>query len=161
MNHIEELTNEQINMLKHWLFKENIRIEQDKKKLEQDKQKFTQAVNEFNQEKEAHFSMHEMMKKQLIREKKVIDQQLQILKRELTLLSYEKEQLKKDKEQFNSEKHSQSIINNNILFKGINNQEQLKRRYKELIKIFHPDNSGDTEFMQEINKMYEQYRSDR
>ena len=34
-----------------------------------------------------------------------------------------------------------------------------KKRYKELTKIFHPDNlAGDTEVIQRINREYEQLK---
>lgn len=35
----------------------------------------------------------------------------------------------------------------------------LKKRYKDLIKIYHPDNvAGDTRTVQEINKEYEKMK---
>ena len=158
MKHIDELSTEQISVLKQWLFAENIRIEQEKKKLEQDKYEFTQATNQFKQEKEAHLSMHELMKKQLVREKRMVDQQLGILQKELTLLAYDKEKIKKEKELLARESASQSVISSPFLFKGVCNSAELRRRYKDLIKIFHPDNSGDKELMQMINKEYEKYK---
>lgn len=43
-----------------------------------------------------------------------------------------------------------------LFFKGVSNPLTLKKRYKDLIKIFHPDNlCGDTELLQKINKTYE------
>jgi len=43
-----------------------------------------------------------------------------------------------------------------LLFKGINNPLALKKRYRDLSKIFHPDNlCGDTEVLQLINETYE------
>ena len=43
-----------------------------------------------------------------------------------------------------------------LFFRGANNPLTLKKRYKDLIKIFHPDNlCGDTELLQKINRMYE------
>lgn len=43
-----------------------------------------------------------------------------------------------------------------IFFHGVRNPLSLKKRYKDLIKIFHPDNiAGDKEIIQRINKEYE------
>jgi len=43
-----------------------------------------------------------------------------------------------------------------MLFAGVNSLLALKKRYKDLIKIFHPDNlCGDTEVLQLINREYE------
>ena len=43
-----------------------------------------------------------------------------------------------------------------VLFKGVSNPITLRKRYKELLKIFHPDNlCGDEEMVQLINREYE------
>ena len=42
-----------------------------------------------------------------------------------------------------------------LLFRGINNPLALRKRYRDLIKIFHPDNLfGDGELAGQINKEY-------
>lgn len=47
--------------------------------------------------------------------------------------------------------------NSSNFFKGVTNNEQLKKRYKDLLKIYHPDNqAGDTTISQEIQDEYEQ-----
>ena len=40
-------------------------------------------------------------------------------------------------------------------FKNVNSFEGLKKEYKELLKVNHPDNGGDVEKMQEINVEYD------
>lgn len=43
-----------------------------------------------------------------------------------------------------------------VFFKGVTNQLALKKRYRDLIKIFHTDNLyGDKETLQAINREYE------
>ncbi len=45
-------------------------------------------------------------------------------------------------------------------FRGVNSALGLKKRYKDLIKIFHPDNvCGDGQTIVEINKEYEKLKS--
>ena len=40
------------------------------------------------------------------------------------------------------------------------NEDALKKRYKDLIKIYHPDNlNGDKDTIQEINMEYEKMKS--
>lgn len=41
-------------------------------------------------------------------------------------------------------------------FKGITNMEQLRKRYKELLKLHHPDNGGNVSDMQEINAEFDE-----
>ena len=43
-----------------------------------------------------------------------------------------------------------------MFFAGVNSLGSLKKRYKDLLKIYHPDNvNGDTEVLQEINREYD------
>jgi hypothetical protein len=43
----------------------------------------------------------------------------------------------------------------NQFFKGCRTLQEVKRRYKELAMLHHPDKGGKTETMQQINKEYE------
>lgn len=40
-------------------------------------------------------------------------------------------------------------------FNGVNTIEELRKRYRELLKMHHPDNGGRLEDMQEINREYD------
>lgn len=40
-------------------------------------------------------------------------------------------------------------------FKNANTLEELRKQYKELLKIHHPDNGGNVSDMQEINAEYD------
>ena len=43
----------------------------------------------------------------------------------------------------------------NKYFENINTLEELRKQYKELLKLHHPDNGGNLEIMQEINAEYD------
>lgn len=46
--------------------------------------------------------------------------------------------------------------NQSVWFTGVTNEEELKKRYKDLLKIYHPDNqTGDTKISQQIQREYE------
>ena len=48
-----------------------------------------------------------------------------------------------------------------VFFQGVRNPLALKKRYKDLIKIFHPDNlAGDKDVIQSINREYEDLKGD-
>lgn len=158
MNITDELTAEQIQAIKHWLFKENLRIENEKQLLAEEKRALETEKHDFSREKEAHYNMHDIMKNQLVREKQIFDQKWKILERELKNLAFDRDSLEKAKKDF---KNSGSVKGTEVLFKGIKNSRDLKKRYKELIKIFHPDNDmGDESIMVEINKEYEKLKFD-
>jgi len=40
-------------------------------------------------------------------------------------------------------------------FKNVNTLEELRKQYKELIKIHHPDNGGNVSDIQEVNAEYD------
>ena len=47
------------------------------------------------------------------------------------------------------------------LFAGVTNPLALKKRYRDLLKIFHPDNlCGDTNMVTIINKQYEKLKNE-
>ena len=43
----------------------------------------------------------------------------------------------------------------NTYFKNVETLEELRKQYKEPLKIHHPDNGGDVADMQEINSEYD------
>lgn len=43
----------------------------------------------------------------------------------------------------------------NKWFAGVTTIEELRKRYRELLKQFHPDNGGDEETMKTINIEYD------
>ena len=42
-----------------------------------------------------------------------------------------------------------------MYFKNVNTLEELRKQYKELLKIHHPDNGGNVAQMQEVNAEYD------
>ena len=48
-----------------------------------------------------------------------------------------------------------------MLFQGVNSLLALKKRYKDLIKMYHPDNvAGDHGMVLVINNVYEELRQE-
>ena len=47
-----------------------------------------------------------------------------------------------------------------IFFKGVDNAQSLKKRYRALLKIYHPDNvNGDNSLLQAIIDEYERLKN--
>ncbi|MCR5580471.1 MAG: hypothetical protein K6F66_02685 [Pseudobutyrivibrio sp.] len=90
------------------------------------------------------------------------------------LLIQETQRLADDKKQFERKKRffdqvqasyvepyyeEDNIVHGEMFFSGVSNQKALKKRYKDLIKIYHPDGeSGDTATVAEINREYDNLR---
>ena len=95
------------------------------------------------------------------------------------MLIRETQQLADDKKQFERRKkfyeHVQSnvqeeytygvtttdnVVQGEMFFSGVSDKKALKKRYKDLIKIYHPDgDAGDTATVAEINREYEDLKA--
>ena len=103
--------------------------------------------------------------KQLEDRQRLFDQKLEILKESYIQLDADRRKLEREKLQFEAQKehlnHSYASARNqsmavSLFFKGVTSPLALKKRYRDLIKIFHPDNlCGDKETLQMINQEYE------
>ena len=94
------------------------------------------------------------------------DKKLEILKEGFAQLDADRRALNREKKAFIAEKNARlkeksfrekSITGDvaDILFRGINNPLALRKRYRDLVKIYHPDNIfGDEEMIQIINREY-------
>lgn len=159
---------EELNELKAWLFNENIRIEAAGKSLHKMEQKFIVERKQFQDE------MKELNQK-LVREKKRLkedlaffDKKMEILKSGFSQLDMDKRKFEKEQVHFVAEKEAYIRETRygrydtvEYLFRGVSSHLSLKKRYKDLIKMFHPDNiAGDHEMVLVINKYYEKMRSE-
>lgn len=100
-------------------------------------------------------------RKRLKQEELFFEKKMEILKGGFAQLEADKKALEKERLRFQAEQEllSEQRLGEDavrLFFKGVSNPLTLKKRYKDLIKIFHPDNlCGDTELLQKINKVYE------
>ena len=130
-------------------------LEEQRRTLERERQEFTRRV--------------EIEDRRLEQQQKLFDMKFKILEEELVKLASEKEHVEKQKAFYQRvhdfEFHSSSnyykpepvdnIVKGEMFFSGVGSKQSLKKRYKDLIKIYHPDNlDGDKETIQEINSEY-------
>ena len=91
-----------------------------------------------------------------------------LLEDEVKKLADERAKLEEQKNSYERERRfeeagrtdiSIQLVRGEMFFAGVTSELALKKRYKDLIKIYHPDNvSGDTNTVQEINREYDQLR---
>lgn len=160
---------EELDILKSWLFAENIRIETARNELTNMQHKFVTERKQFQDEMKELNHKLVVEKKRLKEDAAFFDKKMEILKSGFSQLDMDKRKFEKEKTQFLTEKeaiardvtygrYNETI---EILFKGVNNPLSLKKRYKDLIKIFHPDNTaGDHEMILAINRLFEKLRSE-
>lgn len=172
MTNVEEilmedgLDEESMQKLKMWLFKENIRIMTASSELEEQREKFEQEKEQFNEEMKALNRRMAAEQTQIRKENKLVGEKLEIIKDGFHKLDMDRRKLDKEWARLAAEKelleergYYESYPETSVFFSGVKNLLTLKKRYKDLTKIFHPDNlAGDTEIIQKINREYDRLR---
>lgn len=129
-------------------------LDEQKRILERERQEFIRHV--------------EIEDRRLEQQQQLFEMKFKILEEELVKLANEKETFERKKkfyEHVNSFEYHQkeenpvkmnNIINGEMFFSGVGSKQSLRKRYKDLIKIYHPDNlDGDNDTIQEINREYD------
>lgn len=155
MNQPEEITGERIQ--------EEAAEETREDRLEEERQKLEEARRKFEWEKREFYYKKKMEEKRFEEESRLFQMKWKILESELQRLAREKQDMAIEKErcrqEFNRHQSYKVPLNDGeaeLFFSGVNSELALKKRYKELIKIYHPDNlAGDTMTLQMINKTYD------
>lgn len=154
---------DELKEVKVWLFQENIRLENAKREFASAQERF------FNEQVKLHKEMDEL-KHRAAQERKRLKEESQFIEKKLAILQDGFRQLDEDRRDFERQKRAledkthreyyeydiplleESV---NLMFRGANNPLALRKRYKDLVKIFHPDNLfGDKELAQSINREY-------
>lgn len=152
INSIDENDEKAMSQAKLWLFKENMRLNALEKELEEKEATLIREQEQLRDELKTEMRKLQVRESQLILQKKHVDDQLNILRRGF-------EELNADRATFEARQRSVSSFEmapSSLFFKGIQSESKLKKRYRELLKIFHPDNeSGDDETVLMIKKEYE------
>lgn len=156
---------------KHWLFQENIRIGIERKELEENFDRFQKERAQFKKEMEDLNRRTILERKRLKEESLFFDKKMAILKNGFLQLDADRQEFEKQKRSLAEAQRRMELQDKNRtsypqdmvqrLFAGINNPLLLRKRYKDLIKIFHPDNlCGDEELVQMINREYARRKSE-
>ena len=159
---------EKLNDLKRWLFEENIRLEIKQKELNELHEKFINEKVAFVEEMKAINLRNVSERKRLKDEEMFFDKKMEILKDGFRTLKEDRRKLEREMEEFEASRRlgmsdisspDLSHLSENdfdsiaaVLFANITNPSMLRKRYKDLVKIFHPDNlCGDERLSRAIN----------
>lgn len=145
------------------LFQKQAAEDTQRETLREEQQKLAEERRKFEREKREFYLKQEMEEKRLNEESRLFRLKWEILEGELRRLAKEKQDMAKEKERYydkyNSYQEHSAVGEGSdaeMFFSGVDNELALKKRYKELIKIYHPDNlAGDTVTLQMINKTYD------
>ena len=159
---IEEIilngSEDELSELRLWLFKESVRLENQESALEDRYARLEADEMAFKERMDAAERKLETATKKLNNDKALFDQRLRILNNGFDQLNGDKKKLEAEFVRLEREKTYQRQNEYDaldLMFRGVDNPLSLKKRYKDLMKMFHPDNiAGDQEMVQLINEEY-------
>ncbi len=162
---LEDKTASDLQKMKIWLFSENVRIEAERKRLKEMEEQLIRDRKAFQEEMQVLNRTILSSQKRLKQDEMFFDKKMQILENGFAELESDRKKLEREKELFRLEQKDverRSMESHNtytgldVLFAGVNNPLALKKRYRDLIKIYHPDNiAGDKGVVLFINQEYE------
>ncbi|MBE5856337.1 MAG: hypothetical protein E7296_02035 [Lachnospiraceae bacterium] len=161
---MDSTSEEDLLELKHWLFRENIRLQSEQRDLDEMKSRFIKERDEFRKEMDTLNHQMVIEHKRLKEEQIFFDKKMDILKNGFMELEAEKQKFNREKLMF--ENNYLDAIGSEgeceILFSGVTSSLGLKKRYKDLMKIYHPDNlCGSEKVVQLINREYDKKRAEQ
>ena len=151
-------TEDELAQLRVWLFKESVRLENQESALCERYARLEEDERAFRERMDAAEKKLENAGKKLNNDKALFEQRLRILNNGFDQLNADKKMLESEFIRLEREKSFQREDEYDaldMLFRGVNSALSLKKRYKDLMKMFHPDNiSGDAYMVQLINQEY-------
>lgn len=164
---LENASKEELNELKSWLFRENVRLITAAKELEEMQEQFTREKEQFQDEVKAMNRKISVERERLKDDSLFFEKKMDILKNGFAQLDMDRRRLEKERARMEAQREVMEQPaygmgrDVSAFFRGVKNPLALKKRYKDLIKIFHPDNvAGDKEIIQMINIEYENLKRD-
>jgi hypothetical protein len=159
---INAQTEDPLREAKLWLFQENIRVEKEKENLVHMQDKFMRERGEFREELESMNMKTIMDRKRLKEETAFFEKKMAILQNGFRMLEEDRRNLERDRNHLEQQMALLESKNygdpGNVaraLFRSANGTLSIRKRYRDLVKIFHPDNlCGDDDLIQCINQEY-------
>lgn len=155
---------------KVWMFQEQVRIQARKDELNEQSHKLAVEREAIERERNALKRKIEAENKRFQDNELLVAKKLKIIENAYRQMETDRKALESERLNFEYEKNNyrkqnttaqiiafdQYALEDSVFFRGIDNQLALRKRYRELLKIYHPDNScGDTKTLQRIQKEYE------
>lgn len=147
--------------LRLWLFKQNCQLEYQQSMLDERIEQFESEKRKFQEDKERAMQRIERERDALYEKDQLAEQKLEMLREAYDRLDEDRRRLEQDEKRIEKEKsylEAATYYNPDaeLFFCGVNSLLAVKKRYKDLIKIYHPDNiCGDNRVIQMINQEYE------
>ena len=155
---IDKANKDELLEMRLFIYKESQRLEQEQRAIDKKISEIEKEVNNFRHNIQMERSMLEHDKQKLKDEQALFDQQIEILKEGFDKLNADKKVIEREWKKLEQEKGyllEDEYSRGEFFYHGVNSLLALKKRYRDLMKIYHPDNlCGDHEMCDIINEEY-------
>lgn len=162
---LNSMNEQQLKELRRFLFEERISVLNERKAQEEMYEKFMEERISFREEMKTLNTKVLLERKRLKDEQIFFDKKLNILQSGFASLEMDRKAFEKEKRAFEEATKSNRVskygqnIDASYLFVGVNSYLGLRKRYRDLIKIFHPDNKdGDNAMAVAIKEAFERLK---
>ena len=158
---------EDLHDLKRWLFRENIRLRGERLELKEQRAQLEEERRTQEADQRMYLNHIAQERKQIHKDEEMVAEKLEIIKRGFAELDADRRALKEREQQLAAReaivdtklKYSYTADNPEVtdaLFLGVTSYLTLKKRYKDLMKMYHPDSmGGSTDMVFAINRTYD------
>lgn len=143
-----------------WLFQDSADVEQVRRKLQKEQRRLERERCKLEMEREQLKKQKHAEEQRLLRESQLFETKWKILEEEYAKLAKERQAFETEQKAYqNRQPCDLAQLPEELFFSGVSSELSMKKRYKDLIKIFHPDNTdGNTQILQKINQEYDEMK---
>ena len=151
-----------------WCLSEEEEIDRKRQKLREERRELEKERRNLERERQDFLIEKRAEDRGIETERHLFEMKWKILEEEIKKLAVEKQQFEKQRSFYRyvsaHEKKERATAEPRtfakaMFFAGVSSEQALKKRYKDLIKIYHPDNlGGDNGMIQEINREYDRLK---
>ncbi|MBO4902364.1 MAG: hypothetical protein J5518_06190 [Lachnospiraceae bacterium] len=164
---IKQASEEELHELKRWLFGENIRLRGERLELKELRIELEEERQNQDTDRQIYLNHIAQERKEIRKEEELVAEKLEIIKKGFAALDADRRELKEREARLTAReavldtklKYSYTAENPevaDVLFMGVTSYLMLKKRYKDLMKMYHPDSvGGSTDMVLAINRVYD------
>lgn len=144
-----------------WLFQNSVDVEHLRQGLQKEQRILASERRKFELEREEFRLQRQVEEQRLAQQARLFEMKWKILEDELQKLALEKQEIARERERYGNVAQTQPAepCQGEMFFSGVDNELAMRKRYRDLIKIYHPDNmDGDTQTLQAINQEYDELK---
>ncbi|MBO5373613.1 MAG: hypothetical protein J6A75_12985 [Lachnospiraceae bacterium] len=157
---------EAAKIIQEWCLQETATEKSEEERINDEKEELKRQQQLLEQEKEEFQRNKSFEQQKLEQEKRLFEMKWKLLEEEWRKLVIERERVERKRAFYarlaDYETAANSIkyeVSASVFFRGVKNLSGLKKRYRDLLKIYHPDNlHGDHDVIQKINEEFERLK---